>query len=358
MKDLSSVGDRLARSSARSIALLVGAVVLAVSCGGSGSTSSSGKNLRFAFFAASSQNGFDAAIYQGAVQEADKLLGHNNYSMRLFDGQFSATTQYNQVQSAAAAKQYDGAIIEPNDNVGIAPAVGQAIQSGIKFCTTLFPIGPDMGSLQPQVNGLTCTAANPPAPGAQLQAQQVVSFCADKNPCRVVTIIGQLQFPFDKLRYDTWVNTLKPHANIQVVATGQGNYDRNTSLTQMTDILQAHPQFDVLLSNGDQHIEGAQIALQNHGWDLKSLIAAKKLYIIGSGATQEAVTAIRAGLWNATLAFYPVTNGQLAMEQLVNALQGKSYKKAIDMDSLSPLPLILTKQVLDQHSSFTGQWSG
>ena len=114
-----------------------------------------------------------------------------------------------------------------------------------------------MDTLQPQVPGLTSTAANPPAPRARAQAQQVVQWCAGINPCTVVIFIGQLQFPFDKLRYETYLSVLRKHANIKVVATGQGNYDRGTSLKAMTDILQAHPHFNVLLSNADQHVEGA-----------------------------------------------------------------------------------------------------
>jgi ribose transport system substrate-binding protein len=335
----------------------IAALALAA-CGGAASPSSSSgaKPLRIAFFAASSQNGFDAAIYQGAKEEAAKLGG--NIQIQLFDGQFNATTQYGQVESAAAAKSYQGAIIEPNDNVGIAPAVADLIKAGTKVCTTLFPIGPNMNTLAAQVKGLTCTAVNLPAPGARVQAEQVVNFCASLNPCRVVELIGQLQFPFDKYRFDTWASVLDQHPNIQLVAYGQGNYDRNTSLTAMTDILQAHPQFDVLLSNADQQVEGAQIALQNHGWDLKSLIAQHKLYIMGGGADQEAVSAIRQGLWSATLAYYPVTMGQLAMRSLIEALRGQPHTAEINMDQQSPLPLILTKQVLDAHPSFQGQWSG
>ena len=336
----------------------IAAVALAAYGGPAHAAPRRAKQLRFAFFAASSQNGFDAAIYQGARQEADKLLGSSNYQMRLFDGQFSATTQYNQVQSATVSKQYDGAIIEPNDNVGIAPAVKQAIKAGIKFCTTLFPVGPNMYTLQPQVAGLTCTAANPPAPGATAQAQQVVQWCAGINPCTVVIFIGQLQFPFDKLRYDTYLNVLRKHANIKVVATGQGNYDRATSLKAMTDILQAHPHFNVLLSNADQHVEGALIALKSAGWNVKSMVAQHKLYVMGGGGTQEAVAGLRDGTWSADLTYYPVTNGQLAMLQLIHALQGKPYTKAIDMDTAGPLPLILTKQALASHPTFTGQWSG
>jgi ribose transport system substrate-binding protein len=143
----------------------------------------------------------------------------------------------------------------------------------------------------------------------------VVQWCAGINPCTVVIFIGQLQFPFDKLRYETFLSVLRKHANIKVVATGQGNYDRGTSLKAMTDILQAHPHFNVLLSNADQHVEGALIALKSAGWNVKSLIAQHKLYVMGGGGTQEAVAGLRDGTWSADLTYYPVTNGQLALSE-------------------------------------------
>jgi ribose transport system substrate-binding protein len=314
-----------------------------------------GKALTLDFFAASSQNGFNAAVYQGMQQQATKM---GNIQTKIFDGNFDSATQYNQVETLAAAKNADGAVIVPNDNVGIAPAVQDVINAGPKMASALFPIGPDASTLAPQVKGLTATAAYLPAPGAKLQAQEVVKFCQDKNPCRVVAVVGQLQFPFDKLRYDTWMSVLSPNKNIQVVATAEGNYDRNQSLTRMTDVLQAHPQIEVILSNADQEVEGAVIALQNKGYDLKTLVGQGKLYIIGQGATQEAVQAVRDGLWNATYANYPVTMGALATEQLVNALRGAAFKQEIDMDQAGPLPAILTKQVLDSHPEFKGEWSG
>lgn len=313
------------------------------------------RTLNLAFYAASSQNGFNAAVYEGMQKQAEKMGG---IQTKMFDGKFDAATQYNQVETLAAAKNFDGALIVPNDNVGIAPAVEHVVSAGVKMGTALFPIGPDAGTLSPQVKGLTVTAAYLPAPGARLQAQEVVKFCQNKNPCRVVALVGQLQFPFDKLRYDTWLSVLKPNSNIQVVATAEGNYDRNQSLNRMTDVLQAHPEIDVVLSNADQEVQGAQIALQNKGYDLKSLVAQGKLYIIGQGATQEAIQAVRDGMWNATYANYPVTMGALATEQLVNALRGNPAKQEIDMDKAGPLPAILTKDVLDAHPDFKGEWSG
>ena len=53
------------------------------------------KPLRIAFLAASSQNGFNQAIYSG-IQAAAKKYG--NVTTEIFDGEFSAPTQFSQVE--------------------------------------------------------------------------------------------------------------------------------------------------------------------------------------------------------------------------------------------------------------------
>ncbi len=71
--------------------------------------------------------------------------------------------------------------------------------------------------------GITVTAASPPVDGATIQAQAVVDYCADKDPCRVVIIIGGKIFPFDNLRLETFEAVLGQHPNIQIVAVGKGS---------------------------------------------------------------------------------------------------------------------------------------
>ena len=58
----------------------------------------------------------------------------------------------------------------PNDTVGIAGAIEEAIGAGIKVATSLFPIGQDLTTLEPQVNGITATAAGSPVYGATLKS--------------------------------------------------------------------------------------------------------------------------------------------------------------------------------------------
>lgn len=307
------------------------------------------KKFTVAFLASSSQNGYNQAVYAGIVAMAKKM---GNVKTTILDGQFDAGLQLNQIEDVAISGKYDGIIIVPNDTVGIATGVKAAAAKKIPVVTVLFPIGPDLTKLKPQVRGVISTVASPPADGATKQAELVAEYCKNLNPCKVVILIGQLQYPFDKIRYDSYQKVLKAHKNIEVVATGSGNYDRDTSLKAMTDILQANPKIDVLLSNADQQTQGAQIALVSAGYDLS------KIYVTGAGGTKEAVAATRAGLWKHAYLNFPSSMGKSALTQLINYLNGKKFKVVVDADTIGPLPAFVDKVMLDANPNFTGEWSG
>lgn len=307
------------------------------------------KNYRIAFLAASSQGGFGQAIYNGIKQEASQ---RGNVDVEIFDGEYNAAHQYSQVEDLVASKKFDGFIITPNDNVGIAPAITEATKAGLKVATTLFPIGPRLDTLEPQVPGLTVTVASDPAIGAKLQADGVVKFCADKNPCNVVIMIGQKIYPFDNLRLKTYTDTLAGHDNIKIVATVEGNYDPDTSLKAMQNVLQAHKDLNVILSNADQHLMGAEIALDDAG------IPIEPLYLSGGGASEVAVERVKAGKWDVTLANFPTQMGIKALDAIVDSLEGKTVPTVIDSDKIGPVPVMVDKAVLDANPSFKGDWKG
>lgn len=301
---------------------------------------------RVAYFAASSQNGFNQATYAGVEKKAAEL----GYETEIFDGQFDAAVQYNQIEDVLAGGQFDGMIVAPNDSVGIAGAFEQVIAAGVPIATVLFPVGPDLNTLEPQVEGITATVASPPVPGATVQAEAVVDFCADLDPCNVAIIIGAKIFPFDNLRLETFEKVLAEHSNIDVVAVGEGWYSPDPSLQAMTDILQANADIHVVLSNADQHLVGVEIALDAAGYDVADL------YLSGGGAAAISIDAIREGRWDATLAYFPLTMGELAMEQIANAIEGKPVTNAINMDEAGPLQAMIDRDVLDANPDFTGEW--
>jgi ribose transport system substrate-binding protein len=315
----------------------VGSVVLA--------SAAEGANYKVAFFASSAQNGFNQAIYQGVEAKAKEL----GVEVSIYDGEFDAAKQYSQIEDVLAGNKFDAFIVVPNDTVGIAGAIEEVGKAGKPLATALFPIGPDLAKLEPQVSGVTVTVANPPAIGAKAQAEKVVEFCKGKDPCNVVILIGQKIYPFDNLRYETYLQVLNAHKNIKVVATGEGNYDPDKSLTVMQDILQANKNVNVVLSNADQHLVGAEIALQNAGYNVPDL------FLSGGGAASIAIEAIREGRWDNTLAYYPVTMGSLALDAVVKALKKEPGPNFINMDEVGPLPPIIDKAVLDEHPDFKGE---
>jgi ribose transport system substrate-binding protein len=323
--------------------------LLALSACGSdaGATRETDDSYKVAFLASSSQNGYNKAVWQGIQAKAEEL----DVEVEIFDGEFDSNTQFNQVQDLASSARYDGIVLVPNDNVGIAAAIPAVAEAGIPVATALFPIGPDLQKMEPQVNGVVSTVASDPVAGAAKQAEAVVEYCADKDPCKVAVLIGQLRFPFDKLRHDTYVETFNQHDNIKIVATGEGNYDRDQSLKTTQDILQGNRDIDVLLSNADQHVFGAQIAIENAGLNIEDI------YVMGGGGSTQAIAAVRSGAWDADYANFPVSMGEAALQQVVNALNGDAVEPVIDADRLGSVPPIVDAAVLEENPDYKGEWT-
>lgn len=306
------------------------------------------EELSLVFFASSSQNGYNQATYKGVERAAEEA---GNVVTEMWDGEFNAEVQFNQVEDAVASERFDGYVIVPNDPVGIAPAIVDALQSG-PVATSLFPIGPDLDSIQPQVDGIITSAGQVSVSSAD-SANMVVDYCADKDPCRVIIMIGQLQFPFDNLRLQTFQEVLGAESNIEVLAVGEGNYSQDQSLTVMQDLLQAHPEFEVLLSNADQHVSGAVVALQDAGMDIEPM------YISGGGASQVAIDGINSGLWDASMAFFPETEGYLAAKNVIAKLRGESFEDVNDVNVVNDLGVsIVTADVLAQNPNWVAEWEG
>ncbi|MBN9310548.1 MAG: sugar ABC transporter substrate-binding protein [Devosia sp.] len=305
--------------------------------------------IRLAFLAASSQNGYNDATWKGVQAAAEKA---GNVQVEIFDGEFNAATQYKQVEDIIAGGRFDGIIIAPNDTVGIATALEEATKEGLLVAATLFPVGPELTVMTPQVPGLTTTVASNPVDGAAAQAEEVVKFCADKDPCNVVVMIGQLQFPFDNLRNKTFESVLSQHSNIKIVATGEGNYSPDASLTAFQDIIQANPKIDVVLSNADQHLLGVEIALNDAG------IPVEPIYMIGGGLNQITVDKIKSGVFDATLSGYPYSEGYYAADALIRAKKGETVENWIDPATKATNPTIVNKEWLDAHPDFKAEWEG
>ena len=329
-------------------ALVIGAAGLTACAGGTGSDSADGA-YQIAVLLASSQNGYNQAVGDGVKQMAEEL--DPDIEITLLDGQFSADTQLGQMETAGTGDKYDGIVVVPFDGPGLAAAFPLA--NGIPVATVLNPIGPDIEEMEPQVEGVVSTVSVPPGEAAAKQAEGVVDYCAEIDPCKVVLLVGQLNAPLDVSREKAYREVLEAEDNIEVVTTVEGNYDPDQSATTISNVLQSTPDVNVILSNADQQAKGAQIALEDAGIDPASV------YLTGGGGTTEAVQNVRDGIWKADYINFPVSMGKAAMEQLYNQLTGADVTSYVNADEVGgDVEPYATKETLDQTPDFTGEWVG
>ena len=117
---------------------------------------------------------------------------------------------------------------------------------------------------------------------------------------------GLPTLPLEVARQDGLYSVIKPHKNIKVVAVAAGGYLAAPALKATQNILQAHPDLNVIVSSGDQMIAGAYKAEQLAG---KSGI---KMY--GNGCTFEAKQLILQGKQTGCSVYLPRTEGRLVVD--------------------------------------------
>ncbi|RWZ52977.1 sugar ABC transporter substrate-binding protein [Labedella phragmitis] len=329
--------------------VLLGATAL-TACSGDGGSAGAGSEdgYEIAVLLSSSQNGYNQAVAKGVQEMADELDADIN--LTLLDGQFNADTQLSQMETAGVGDKYDGVVVVPFDGPALAAAF--PLGNGIPVTSVLNPIGPDLSEMEPQVEGVVSTVAVPAGEAAAKQAEDVVTYCADLDPCKVVLLVGQLNAPLDVTREESYREVLEAEDNIEIVTTVEGNYDPDQSATTITNVLQSTPDVNVILSNADQQTKGAQIALEDAGIDPSTV------YLTGGGGTTESIQNVRDGIWKADYINFPVSMGAAAMEQLYNALTGADVESYVNADEVGEIEPYATKETLDETPDYVGEWEG
>ncbi|MCB1348330.1 MAG: hypothetical protein KDK11_06670, partial [Maritimibacter sp.] len=65
-----------------------------------------------------------------------------------------------------------------------------------------------------------------------------------------------------------------------------------------------------------------------------------------------------AGQWDASLAQFPVSMGEAALNAMISSLNGEEVPTWIDESKLGTSPAIVTKEWLDENPDFTAEWQG
>ena len=274
-----------------------------------------------AFFGFAAANSFAQATWAGVKQTAKK----NHVSAKFFDPNFNAQTQVSQIQDAITTGRYQAFVIQANDGNAVIPAIKQALAAHIAVVAEFTPVGSNYATIKPPVRGLVFVGEAPVWNGQSL-GKLGIQACAGKNPCNVAYLEGFKSLPLDNARTDAVKTTLATASNVKLAADVEGGYTQASGLKAAQDVLQAHPEIDVMIGSA-QAIEGAEQAIKTAGKE-------GKIKLIGNGGSCQAIAGVRDGTWFATYIIAEKSSGAKAAQFAINKANGKKVPTSYDSRKL------------------------
>jgi ribose transport system substrate-binding protein len=188
----------------------------------------------------------------------------------------------------------------------------------------------------------------PPLRSGERMGKLTVKACEGIDPCRVVYFYGIKGIPLDEALKAGFDEVIKENPAIKVVAEAEGKYlGPDEGMKAMQTVLTSTPDFDVVVGS-DQSLQGAQTALEDAG-------KLDKVALIGLGGSEAAIQGIKDGKWFGGVYGAPGTEGRLAMEGLLDALQNGTDVGGVDPLTTLPDEGLMTQENIDK---FQPEWAG
>jgi ribose transport system substrate-binding protein len=294
-------------------------------------------------------NSYGQAITQGIKSF---LSPCKNVSTTLFDTGFDSQKEFNTFQNITAQKSFQGILFLPLDGVGVVPAVKDAISARIQVVNFNNPMGRDFTTTRVHIPGQAGTVIEPQYQRGIWMAQLAAQACAGITNCKIGFIAGVIGISAELAIGAGFNKELKKHPNMHLTTyQGGGQYLPDPSRSVAQNMLQAHPDLNVITGSGDQMIRGAQQAVEDAGKQ-------KQVKLIGLGGSKIAVDAVKAGQWYGTVITQPLDQGRLSAKVVLDHIRNPRLKpqgiNPFDYTHRSPL---LTKKSLAS-SNFVPKWVG
>ena len=310
----------------------------------SSSASTAPKAMNIAYLSFAVDNTYDAPM----LAAAQAVASTDGATLKVFDANNNPQTQFDQLQTVISSGQYNGIITQPIVSTGLVTLVQQAIAKGMKVVNMDQILGSSLSTDASQVTGLSANVTFVPTTiGTQL-GQQVVAACASKNlnPCKVGYLYDIKASSLDTAIFGGFSAAIKG-SPVQVVANGQSFFTPTDGESATQTMLQAQPGLNVI-TGSDQGMEGATVALS-------TAHKTGQVLLVGYGASDAAIAGVASGAWFSDVAQAPASEGRLAVQALVAAIQTGKVSGAINPVAAEPNGGIVTKATASQ---FTGEWTG
>jgi ribose transport system substrate-binding protein len=220
-----------------------------------------------------------------------------------------ADSQAQQIEQAISQKP-DALVVLPQDGEALTPVAQKAERAGIPVV--------NIDRLFTKPDAATATILGDNYQIGVLAADYI----GDQVKCNgnVVEIQGLAGISVTEDRSKGFREELKkkcPNGGVKIVASQPGDFNPDTGLKAMENILNAQKKIDAVYTHDDDMAQGVVQAIRNAGRD-------KEMFLTGVGGSQDAMKQIKAGgLYRATFLYNPnMAASAVTMARLIALGQG------------------------------------
>ena len=295
------------------------------------------KKYRIAYLAECTNNPYCATRLAG-LKAASRKYG---FEFKTFDANFNPATQLRLVQDAVA-QGYDGYLFAPTaEGPGCSMWQRYLRPTGRPVVTLDIPMCNDAD----YTPGVAATVTMVRQAFFNAHVENAFKTCT--TPCKVAALGG---FTGSDL-FTIWERAIKRAAakypNVDVVSDQPGSYDPRVALRVIGGVLVAHPDLNMVISSWDDMTRGAEQAIKAVG-----KAPGKDVRIYTTGATKDAVSKVKSGVYNETSIFLPFDESYYAGVAMIMALEGKPVNGYVNEAELPPVTklgsIFVTKKNADQ----------
>ncbi|MBW4096044.1 MAG: sugar ABC transporter substrate-binding protein [Acidobacteria bacterium] len=272
------------------------------------------KKGEIAFFSVSGQ----IPIITTLADSVTKYLGSKGYHVTVYDAKFDAVTQAQQISQAIATHSIAAAWVFPVAAEALSPSLDALKSAGVPVVLEADPKSFGFSDAQ---SGIVFDSASFTDYGSKIA--ELANTCAKSKGASKTMLLEASAVAGGAA--DVHASVIKDYTGGSIVASAQAQ-DVASAQTTTTDLLNAHPDVDVVIAASDETALGAVAAFQAAGKKPKCLVA--------GGGGPDTMAALKAGDITSVVAWDYSASSQAAGDNLLELIKsptktGSIFKTAI-----------------------------
>lgn len=280
-------------------------------------------DLKIAYFSAGTSNSY----LQAAIAEAKAVAEELGAELDVFDGEFNAQTQFDQMQQALTSGKYNAFAVEPNDGNLVCDILTQeAPEKKVLVSVFNLPICGRATNLGDETHepGTVTYVGGQTLDVYQSWVQSVID--ANPNGAEIGLISGP-DLNANTIAFFDAAKAFEEEDGFEVVAQQTTDYTTPKAFDAAQTILQANPDLDVIMSNFSGMTRGVVEAADG-----------KDVQIFDFGGDEWALDQVEGGTLTSTVMMLPRLETREAIEALADYVSGQEVPAFINLTDSDQLP--------------------